>query len=114
MKLLLVAGLILAEFFTGSWYGRNKLANQHKNELLNAVNEGFKSGETYGREKAEQELRRSKPQHNYQFRQHDASIYRLDKATGSSCWVQLSVGDKNSPLMSCESEDQLNAMEGSR
>lgn len=40
-------------------------------------------------------------QHNYEFKQNGASIYRFDLGTGEACWMQLSVADRNTPLPRC-------------
>lgn len=73
--------------------------------------EGFSSGESEGielgkeREAVEEKERPAK--HAYSFKQDGASIYRFDSATGETCWVQLSVRDKNSDLPNCGAWDDL-------
>jgi hypothetical protein len=48
-----------------------------------------------------------KKHHQYSFKQNGATILRFDSVTGESCWVQLSVADKDSQLPSCDGLDSL-------
>ena len=75
---------------------------------------GFRDGSAKGFVDAEWEAlnRKSdtpvpKKHHQFSFKQNGATILRFDSVTGQSCWVQLSVADKDSNLPSCEWQDSM-------
>jgi len=40
-------------------------------------------------------------QHHYEFKQHDASVFRFDLDTGEACYIQISRGDAGGGMKPC-------------
>jgi hypothetical protein len=40
-------------------------------------------------------------QHHYEFKQHDASVFRFDLDTGEACYIQISRGDAGGGMQPC-------------
>src|SRR5208282_2106638 len=39
--------------------------------------------------------------HHYEFKQHEASIFRFDLDTGAACYIQISQADSRGPVQPC-------------
>jgi len=63
--------------------------------------EGFNRGDIACIEHPAHEV---KPQHHYEFKQHGASLFRLDSDTGEACYIQISVADSNGGMRPCSQQ----------
>jgi hypothetical protein len=88
----------------GFWFG-------HFVGYGSGYSEGRSSGESSGIELGKQrealEEKERPVKHAFTFKKDGATIYRFDSSTGQTCWVQLSVRDKDSDLPNCERWDEF-------